>query len=57
MDNQKPILVTSTVLANESEAAMPLAPSKEFVEPEVSEPIDILAATKAFLQITGGGDV
>jgi|GEM_PF-1802045 hypothetical protein len=57
MDNQKPILVTPTVLANESEPAMPLAPSKKFVEPEVSEPIDILAATKAFLQITGGGDV
>ena len=57
MDNQKPILVTSTVLANESEAAMPLAPRKEFVEPKVSEPIDIIAATKMFLQITGGGDV
>ena len=57
MDNQKPILVTPTVLANDSEPAMPLAPSREFVEPEVSEPIDILAATKAFLQITGGGDV
>ena len=57
MDNQKPILVTTTVLANESEPAMPLAPSRKFVEPEVSEPIDILAATKAFLQITGGGDV
>ena len=57
MDNQKPILVTPTVLANESEPALPLAPSKAFVEPEVSEPIDILAATTAFLQITGGGDV
>ena len=57
MDNQKPILVTPTVLANESEPAMPLAASKKFVEPEVSEPIDLLAATKAFLQITGGGDV
>jgi hypothetical protein len=56
MDNQEPILVT-TVLTNESEPAMPLAPRKEFVEPEVSEPIDILSATKAFLQITGGGDV
>jgi hypothetical protein len=57
MDNQKPILVTTTALANDAEPAMPLAPRKEFVEPTVSEPIDILAATKAFLQITGGGDV
>ena len=56
MDNQEPV-VTTAVLANDSEPAMSLVPMKEFVEPEVSEPIDILAATKAFLQITGGGDV
>jgi hypothetical protein len=52
MDNQKPILVTPTVLANESEPALPLAPSKEFVEPEVSEPIDILAAPAADFSFT-----
>jgi hypothetical protein len=57
MDNQKPMLVSATVLTNDSEPAMPLATRKEFVEPEVSEPIDILAVSKAFLQITGGGDV
>ena len=57
MDNQEPMLVTTTVLANDSEAAIPLEARKEFEEPEVSEPINILSATKAFLQITGGGDV
>lgn len=57
MDNKNSVLETTTGLANTVEPATQLAPGKEFVEPQVSEPIDILAATKAFLQITGGGDV
>ena len=56
MDNKNEFVKTSGN-ANDSEPAVPLAPRKEFVEPEVSEPVDILAATKFFLQITGGGDV
>jgi hypothetical protein len=47
----------ATVVANASEPAVSAAPTKDFIEPEISEPIDILAATKFFLQITGGGDV
>jgi len=46
-----------TVVANASEPAVTPAPTREFIEPEISEPVDILAATKFFLQITGGGDV
>jgi hypothetical protein len=45
------------VVANAAEPAVPVAPTKDFIEPEISEPVDILAATKFFLQITGGGDV
>ena len=56
MDNNKNEFVTTSGDANVSEPAA-VAPKKEFVEPEVSEPVDILAATKFFLQITGGGDV
>jgi hypothetical protein len=56
MDNQNEFVKTSGI-ANVSEPAAPVAPKKDFVEPEVSEPVDILAATKFFLQITGGGDV
>ena len=55
MDVKNTDQVTSNPVAN-SEPALP-APKKEFVEPEVSEPVDILAATKFFLQVTGGGDV
>ena len=44
-------------VVNASEPAVASAPTKEFIEPEISEPADILAATKFFLQITGGGDV
>ena len=47
----------ATVAANASEPVVPVAPAREFIEPEISEPVDILAATKFFLQITGGGDV
>ena len=57
MDNNKTDLVPPSAIANTSEPAASVAPKKEFVEPEVSEPVDILAATKFFLQITGGGDV
>lgn len=57
MDNNKTELVSTSGIANTSEPAVSVAPKKEFVEPEVSEPVDILAATKFFLQITGGGDV
>ena len=57
MDNQKTEFVSTCGNANAAEPAVPPAPKKEFVEPEVSEPVDILAATKFFLQITGGGDV
>jgi len=57
MDNNKTEFVTTSDIANASEPAVPVAPKKDFVEPEVSEPIDILAATKFFLQVTGGGDV
>ena len=42
---------------NASEPVVEAAPTREFIEPEISEPVDILAATKFFLQITGGGDV
>lgn len=56
MDNKTEIVQTSTI-ANTTESAISAAPKKEFVEPEVSEPVDILAATKFFLQVTGGGDV
>jgi hypothetical protein len=57
MDNNKTELVSTSAIANTSEPAVSVAPQKEFVEPEISEPIDILAATKFFLQVTGGGDV
>ena len=57
MDNNKTELVPTSTIANTSEPAVSVAPKKEFIEPEVSEPVDILAATKFFLQITGGGDV
>ncbi|HEV7396026.1 MAG TPA: hypothetical protein VGN86_05910 [Pyrinomonadaceae bacterium] len=57
MDNNKTEFVPTSGIANASEPALPAEPKKEFVEPEVSEPVDILAATKFFLQITGGGDV
>jgi hypothetical protein len=56
MDNNKNELVTNEI-ASASEPAVAEAPKKEFVEPEVSEPVDILAATKFFLQVTGGGDI
>jgi hypothetical protein len=56
MDNNKTELVASTI-ADTSEPAVSAAAKKEFVEPEISEPVDIMAATKFFLQITGGGDV
>ena len=57
MDNNKNEFASTSGNANVSEPTVPVAPKKEFVEPEVSEPVDILAATKFFLQITGGGDV
>ena len=57
MDNNKTELVPTGEIANTSEPAVSVAPKKEIVEPELSEPVDILAATKFFLQITGGGDV
>lgn len=57
MDNQKTEFVSTSGKGNASEPTLPPATRKEFVEPEVSEPVDILAATKFFLQITGGGDV
>jgi hypothetical protein len=47
----------ATVTANASEPVVPVTPAREFIEPEISEPVDILAATKFFLQVTGGGDV
>ena len=54
---EKNNLENATVTANASEPVVPVAPAREFVEPEISEPVDILAATKFFLQVTGGGDV
>lgn len=57
MDNNKTDLVPASAIAGTSEPAVSVAPKKEFVEPEISEPVDILAATKFFLQVTGGGDV
>lgn len=57
MDNNKTEFVPTSTIANTSEPSLFVAPKKEFVEPEVSEPVDILAATKFFLQVTGGGDV
>jgi hypothetical protein len=57
MDKNETEIVPATAIANTSEPAISVAPKKEFVEPEVSEPVDILAATKFFLQVTGGGDV
>lgn len=57
MDNNKTEIVPTSTITNTSEPSLSLAPKKEFVEPVVSEPVDILAATKFFLQVTGGGDV
>ena len=57
MDNNKTELVATSTIANTSEPAVSVAPKKEFVEPEISEPVDVMAATKFFLQVTGGGDV
>jgi hypothetical protein len=57
MDNNKIEFVKTSGIANASEPTLPVEPKKVFVEPEVSEPVDILAATKFFLQVTGGGDV
>jgi hypothetical protein len=47
----------AATVVNASEPVVPPATTKDFVEPEISEPVDILAATKFFLQVTGGGDV
>ncbi|MGH9873628.1 MAG: hypothetical protein ACRD9S_14360 [Pyrinomonadaceae bacterium] len=55
MDKNKTADIATVV--NASEPAVPAAPTREFIEPEISEPVDILAATKFFLQVTGGGDV
>lgn len=49
-------ILTTNAIADDSEAT-PVAAKKDFVEPEFSEPVDGLAATKFFLQVTGGGDV
>jgi hypothetical protein len=57
MDNNTLELVPTNAIASTSDPAVSVATKKEFVEPEISEPVDILAATKFFLQITGGGDV
>jgi hypothetical protein len=57
MDNNKTELVPTSGITDTSEPTVSVAPKKEFVEPEISEPVDILAATKFFLQVTGGGDV
>jgi hypothetical protein len=56
METNKTEILTKNAVADDSEATQG-APKKDFVEPEVSEPVDILAATKFFLQVTGGGDV
>jgi len=56
MDN-KTEPVPNSVIADTFEPAVSAAPKKEFVEPEIREPVDIVAATKFFLQVTGGGDV
>jgi hypothetical protein len=55
MDKNKP--ADAATVVNASEPAVPTAPTREFIEPVISEPVDILAATRFFLQITGGGDV
>ena len=55
MDKNKTADIATVV--NASEPVVAAEPTREFVEPEISEPVDILAATKFFLQITGGGDV
>lgn len=56
MDNKtEPVL--NSPIADTFEPALAVAPRKKFVEPQVLEPVDIVAATKFFLQITGGGDV
>ena len=58
MDNQEPILVTSTVLANESEPALAASAEQGICGArKFRSPSTYSAATKAFLQITGGGDV
>ena len=56
METNKIEISTTNATAGDSEATQ-VAPKKDFVEPELSEPVDILAATKFFLQVTGGGDV
>ena len=55
MDKNK--TADAATIDNASEPVVPTEPTRDFVEPEISEPVDILAATKFFLQITGGGDV
>ncbi len=56
MDNKtEPVL--NSAIADTFELAVSVAPRKEFVEPQILEPVDIVAVTKFFLQITGGGDV
>jgi hypothetical protein len=56
MDKNKTADIVN-VAASASEPVVPVVPTKDFIEPEISEPVDIMAATKFFLQITGGGDV
>jgi hypothetical protein len=47
----------TSAVANPAETNAPAATRKDFVEPDISEPVDILAATKFFLQVTSGGDI
>ena len=55
LNNELEIINASEQLSQ----ARPAGPAalKDFVEPEISEPVDILKATAMFLQITGTGDV
>lgn len=57
MESNRTEHLTTSVMTDATEPAATAAPKKDFVEPELSEPVDILEATRFFLQVTGGGDV
>ena len=57
MESNRTEHLTTSVITDATEPATMAAPKKDFVEPELSEPVDILEATRSFLQVTGGGDV
>ena len=57
METNRTEHLATSVMTDATEPAATAATKKDFVEPELSEPVDILEATRFFLQVTGGGDV